>query len=75
MSYDEIVLAALALPQESRAMLAEQLYESFDTNDQARLDAIWLAEVEGRDKEIEDGFVEAIPGEEVMRRLFSRSKE
>jgi putative addiction module component (TIGR02574 family) len=74
MSYNEIVMAALALPQESRAMLAEQLYESFDTNDQARLDAIWLAEVEGRDKEIEDGLVEAIPGEEVMRRLFSPSR-
>jgi putative addiction module component (TIGR02574 family) len=74
MSYDEIVMAALALPQESRAMLAEQLFESLDAKDQARLDALWLEEAKRRDKEIEDGLVKAIPGEEVMRRLFSSSK-
>ena len=42
--------------------------------DQKRIDALWTREAELRDKEIEDGIVKAIPGEEVMNRLRSRYK-
>ena len=74
MSYEEIVAAALALPQEARAMLTERLIESLDAEDQARIDELWLAEAERRDREIEEGKVTAIPGEEVMEKLRSRYK-
>lgn len=74
MSYEEIENAALALPLEARAMLAEHLLESLDTDEQQRLDAWWAEEAERRDKEIEDGTVAAIPGDEVMQRLRSRYK-
>ena len=55
-------------------MLAEHLLESLDAEDQDRIDALWAEEAERRDKEIEDGIVTAIPGEEVMNRLRSRYK-
>ena len=73
-TYEEIMNAALALPPGARAMLAEHLIESLDAEDQQRIDALWAEEAERRDKELEDGIVTAIPGEEVMNRLRSRYK-
>ena len=74
MSYEEIENAALALPAEARSLLAEHLLESLSADEQQRIDALWAAEAERRDREIEDGVVAAIPGEEVMERLRSRYK-
>jgi putative addiction module component (TIGR02574 family) len=71
-TYEEIISAALSLPPDSRAMLAEHLLDSLNGEDQKRVDALWVAEAERRDQEIEDGIVTAIPGEEVMERLRSR---
>jgi len=73
-TYEEIMSAALALPPGARAMLAEHLMESLDAEDQERIDALWAEEAERRDREIEDGIVNAIPGAEVMNRLRSRYK-
>ena len=73
-NYEEIRTAALALPPNARATLAEDLLESLDTADQQRIDALWAAEAERRDQEIEDGTVAAIPGELVMNKLRSRYK-
>ena len=55
-------------------MLAEHLMESLDADDQAEIDALWVEEAERRARELEDGTVQAIPGEEVMNRLQSRYK-
>ncbi|MFN2515024.1 MAG: addiction module protein [Pyrinomonadaceae bacterium] len=55
-------------------MLADHLLESLDGEDQKRIDAIWAEEAERRVKEIEDGVVRPIPGEEVMNRLRARYK-
>jgi putative addiction module component (TIGR02574 family) len=73
-SYDEIMSDALALPPDERVLLAEHLMDSLETVDQERIDALWAQEAERRYKEIEDGIVKAIPGEEVMNRLRSRYK-
>ena len=73
-TYEEIMSAALALPPSARAMLVEHLMESLDADDQRRIDALWAEEAERRDKEIEEGIVTAIPGEEVLNRLRSRYK-
>jgi len=73
-TYEEIMNAALALPPAARAMLAEHLMQSLDDEDQQRIDLLWAEEAERRDKEIEDGIVTAIPGNEVMNRLRSRYK-
>jgi putative addiction module component (TIGR02574 family) len=73
-NYEDIKTAALALPPDARAMLAEDLLESLEAEDQQTIDALWAEEAERRDKEIEDGLVIAIPGEEVMERLRSRYK-
>lgn len=73
-TYEEIETAALALPPDARAMLAEHLLESLSAEEQQRIDNMWAEEAERRDKEIEDGIVAAVPGDEVMNRLRSRYK-
>lgn len=73
-TYEEIISAALALPPDARAMLAEHLMESLDAEDQQKIDALWTQEAERRDKEIDNGTVTPIPGEEVMNRLRARYK-
>ena len=71
-NFDEILSAALSLSPRARAMLADHLLESLDAEDQKRIDALWAEEAERRVKEIEDGIVTPIPGEEVMNRLRAR---
>lgn len=73
--------AAMALSVKERAMLAELLIRSLDAEDQVdaeedqeSIDRLWAEEAERRLKEIEDGVVTPIPGDEVMRRLRSRYK-
>jgi len=73
-NFDDIMKDALSLPPGARAMLADQLLESLDAEDQKRIDALWAEEAERRDREIEDGLVTPIPGEEVMERLRARYK-
>jgi len=73
-TYEEIENAALALPPEAREMLAAHLMASLNPGGQNEIDPLWLQEIERRDKEIEDGIVTPIPGEEVMARLASRYK-
>jgi putative addiction module component (TIGR02574 family) len=74
-TYEEIMSAAMNLSPNERVMLAEHLIESLDVEDQERINRLWAEEAERRNKEIEDGIVQAIPGEEVMNRLRSRYKQ
>jgi putative addiction module component (TIGR02574 family) len=73
-TYEEIMSAALLLPPGARAKLAENLLRSLDAEEQKRIDELWAQEAERRIKEIEDGIVTPIPGEEVMKRLRDRYK-
>lgn len=70
--YNEIFGAALALPPELRAMLADHLLKSLDTETQSEIDALWGQAAEARIEDIEQGRVVAIPGEQVLRNLRAR---
>lgn len=64
---EEILRSALSLPPEARAILASHLLESLATPEQKRIDALWTEEAERRIREIDEGKVEMIDGELVMR--------
>ena len=55
-------------------MLADRLAETLEEPAQAEIDAAWANEIESRFREIDEGKVTLIPGEEVMERLRSRYK-
>lgn len=71
-TYDEIFGAALALPPGLRAMLAENLLKSLDTDKQMELDALWAEEAEKRVRAVEEGVVTTVPGLQVLHELRSR---
>lgn len=71
-TYEEIISAALALPPSARAMLAEHLLDSLNGEDQKRIDALWADEIERRIREVDEGKVTPVPGDQVMERLRSR---
>jgi putative addiction module component (TIGR02574 family) len=73
-TFEEILSAALALPPGRRAALADHLLDSMNGEDQKRINALWAEEAGRRMKEIEDGMVTPIPGEEVMNRLRNRNR-
>ena len=64
---DEIFRAALSLPQDARADLADKLLESL-----GEVDARWAKEAEDRILAYERGEIAAIPGDEVFAALRSR---
>jgi putative addiction module component (TIGR02574 family) len=65
-SVDAILHAALLLPPESRAALAEKLLESLDEGSQKEIDEAWAQEAESRIRAFEQGVLKAIPGSEVL---------
>jgi putative addiction module component (TIGR02574 family) len=69
MTIEAITSAALALPPESRAVLAETLLASPDLWDSIKYRAEWEQEIEDRIDAYERGELKAIPLEEVMRSL------
>jgi putative addiction module component (TIGR02574 family) len=73
-SFEEILRAALELPPNARAMLAGHLLESLDDPEQTEIDAAWSEEIERRIRDIDEGKVKLIPGEEVVAELRSRFK-
>lgn len=66
---DSILNAALALPPENRAILAEKLLESLDDKEQAAIDAAWAEEAENRLQAYREGRTKATPVDEVLRAL------
>jgi putative addiction module component (TIGR02574 family) len=72
-AYEDVVNAALALPPEARAMLAEDLIASLESS-QEEIDEAWRIEIERRLKEIKQGKVQLIPGEQVMSELRAQLK-
>jgi len=69
---EKIVSEAMGLPSPVRAFVAKQLIDSLDANDSEELSPEWKKKIEKRCKEIDDGFVDLIPGDEVFRKAYAR---
>jgi putative addiction module component (TIGR02574 family) len=69
MTTEAITSAALALPPESRAALAEVLLASLDSPLEIKYRQEWEQEIEDRIDAYERGEMETVSREEVMRRL------
>jgi putative addiction module component (TIGR02574 family) len=65
---EDVEEEALELKLDDRAALAEKLLRSLEGISEAENERLWLAEAARRLEEIESGQVEALPGEEVLRR-------
>ena len=63
--------AALSLPPDERAALAEKLLSSLDEPSEAELERTWLSEAARRAGELDRGDVQGISEEDVRRKARS----
>ena len=69
---DQLLAAALALPEVQRAQLVEALIATLAPDDATPLDDTWLAEIERRSAEFDAGGVETLTWTEVKERARQR---
>jgi Putative addiction module component len=69
MTVEQIAEEALALPSESRALLADKLVESLDTAALSHIDNTWLAEAKRRRDEVRSGGIKTIPGDDALAKV------
>jgi hypothetical protein len=75
MTLEQLAEEALALPSDSRALLADRIVESLDVSELSDIDRLWGAEAKRRRDEVREGLVKTIPGEEAflqVRRAVGR---
>lgn len=75
LTLDQIAEEAMRLPPASRALLAEKMVESLETEELDEIQRLWSAEAMRRRDEIRSGQVKPIRGEQVIeevRRLVGR---
>ena len=65
----ELFEAALRLPPEARAALAGALIESLDEATDPEAEALWVEEVERRQRELDRGQVRGIPWSQARRAI------
>jgi hypothetical protein len=61
-----VIEAALKLPRQWRALLAEKLLDSLDLDDEFEVSSEWLSEIRTRCREIDESEAELIPAEDVF---------
>jgi putative addiction module component (TIGR02574 family) len=64
---ENIIKEALRLPREARAMIAEKLLESLDFEEPFEVSSEWQEEIARRCREIDEGAVDLIPGDKVLK--------
>lgn len=67
--FEKIRAQALQLELEARAALAQILLESLENLTEAENERLWLEEGERRQREVQEGRVQLVPGDEVKALL------
>lgn len=72
---EQIAEAALALPSDARALLADRIVESLDPAEDGSIRELWSIEARRRRDDVRAGNVQTIPGDKALehvRRMFSQ---
>ncbi|MDD4967645.1 addiction module protein [Halothiobacillus sp.] len=71
MNTKQLIDEAVSLPVEERALVVDSLLRSLN-QPESEIDKKWAQEAKRRLNELRSGQVEAIPGEEVFRKVWDR---
>lgn len=74
MNLQRIENEALHLPKEERAQLIQRLVLSLESPSEEELRSDWLFEARRRAEELDNGSVEAVPGDVVMKKARALTK-
>ena len=66
---EHLLKDALSLSPVERAEMINRLFQSFDQNQNSRVDAAWAKEIESRIDAYDNGEISASPAEEVFERI------
>ena len=69
LTVEQIAEAALSLPSEARALLADRLVESLDPAEDENLRQVWAAEALRRRDEVRGGRIKTFSSEEGLARV------
>jgi len=72
MTAEKLVSEALQMPTTMRAFVAERIIESLDFDSEIDLSPEWKAELDKRCREIDEGTVALIDGDEVFKKAYAR---
>ncbi|MDH3603866.1 MAG: addiction module protein [Candidatus Tectomicrobia bacterium] len=67
----DLIAEAISLPVEERAMVVDSILKSLNPPE-SDIDKKWAAVAKQRLKELRSGEIEAIPGDEVFKRIWKR---
>lgn len=67
--FEKVCTLALALDLDARTALAQILLESLEDPADAESESLWLSEAERRQREVREGRVRLVPGDEVKALL------
>jgi hypothetical protein len=67
MTVEQLAKAAMSLPSQSRAELADFIVESLEGDEIGQVQEVWIAEAKRRRDEVRAGKVATIPGEDALR--------
>ena len=68
MNLQRIENEALHLPKKERVQLIQRLVLSLESQSTEELTSDWLVEAQRRTMELDNGSVQAVPGDEVLRK-------
>jgi putative addiction module component (TIGR02574 family) len=71
-SGEQLLQAALALPEEDRVELVEALIAAFDQGEERPFDDSWLPIIQKRSAEYDAGTVQPVPWSEVKERACQK---
>ena len=66
---EQLASAAMSLPGESRARLADLLVESLEADDISPVERAWITEAKRRRDDVRSGRVEPVAGEEALKQV------
>ena len=71
MKTKDLIAEAISLPVEDRAMIVDSLLKTLNTPE-SEIDEKWAIVAKRRLAELRSGKVEAVPGEEVFKKIWDR---
>lgn len=71
MKTQDLIAEAISLPVEERAMVVDSILKSLNPTE-SDIDKKWAAVARRRLQELRSGEVEAIPGDDVFKRIWQR---
>lgn len=69
---EKVIDEALLLPADARVGLVDKIIESLNLPTRPEIDRLWAEEAERRVKQIDQGQVELIPGEDVFTKIRNK---